>query len=220
MSDISLFFDLDGTLMNSASGIIASYKHTLKELGFDTPTDEDLHALVGPPLHIVFPILLGENAPLEEAIALYREYYQEEGIFDAEPYDGLEEMFDALYRIETKIYIATSKPQYFADKIAAQFGLDRYIDVLFGSELSGERSDKTELLQFALDETGANPLECAMIGDRLFDVNGARNNDILSIGALWGYGGVEELRQAEADALAASPEEIPPLIIDLFEREI
>ena len=219
MREISVFFDLDGTLMDSAPGIIASYKYALDEMGVDAPPEEELRAMVGPAQHIAFTALLGENAPLDQAIAAYREYYQEEGMFLAEPYDGLAEMFDELMRFEPRLFIATSKPKVFADAIAAQFGLDRYVDALFGSEMSGERSDKTELLQFALNETGALPQDCAMIGDRHYDINGARNNDIPSIGALWGYGGIDELRMAEADALAGQPEEIPYLIPDLLGLE-
>lgn len=206
--------------MDSAPGIIASFKYAIKEMGFEMPSDEDLEAMVGPALHIALPTIFGENIPLEETISHYRSYYEEEGIFLAEPYDGLAEMFDELHRIEANIYVATSKPKVFADRITSHFGLDRYINGLFGAELSGERSDKTELLAHALDETGALPSEALMIGDRHYDINGARNCDIASIGALWGYGGLEELRQAEADALSSGPEEVPELACDLLGVEL
>ncbi|MEO1564471.1 MAG: HAD hydrolase-like protein, partial [Pseudomonadota bacterium] len=220
MQEPAFFFDLDGTLMDSAPGIIASYKVALKELDVEPPTNEELRAMVGPPMHLVFPMLLGDHAPIEEAISVYREYYEDEGMFIAEPYDGLAEMFDELARFDPNIYIATSKPQKFADQIAEQFGLFRYAQRLFGSELDGTRSDKTELLQFALDETGALPEHSVMIGDRHYDINGARNNDIPSIGALWGYGEPDELRMAEPDGMAGHPEEVPEIALDIMGLEL
>ena len=220
MSTITFFFDLDGTLMDSAPGIIASYKVALSELDVEPPSDEELRAMVGPPMHLVFPMILGEHAPIEEAIAAYREYYQDEGMFIAEPYDGLGEMFDELMRFDPNIYIATSKPHIFADQIADKFGLFGYAQRLFGSELDGTRSDKTELLQFALDETGVDPSASVMVGDRHYDINGARNNDIPSIGALWGYGEPDELRMAEPDGMAGHPEEVPEIAFDLLGLEL
>ena len=210
------FFDLDGTLIDPKEGITKSIQYALEKLDQDVPHADDLEWCIGPPLWDSFRVLLGDNADLHEAVGLYRERFIEEGVYEAEPYDGIGEMFDELHRIEAKIFIATSKPHVYAQTIIEHFGIHAHVERLFGSELDGTYSDKTSLLQFALDETGVDPARSIMVGDRRHDIDGAKNNDILNIGAVWGYGSAEELREAEADMLAGSPEELPEIMYDLL----
>ena len=91
---------------------------------------------------------------------------------------------------------------------------------MFGSELDGTNSDKSQLLQYALDETGFDPSKCVMVGDRQMDIYGAKNNDINNIGVLWGYGEADELRQSEADMLAGHPEELPEITFDMMGMDV
>jgi len=213
----AIFLDLDGTLLDPMEGITLSIQHALRELGMeDVPEQDELTWCIGPSLWSSFSVLLGEHADLDEAVGLYRERYTDEGMYEAEVYDGIGEMLMSLRETGLPLFIATSKPHSYANTIVDHFGIGQLIDGLFGSELDGTHSDKAELLAHALAETGADPLRSLMIGDRLFDIEGARANEIRSIGALWGYGGLEELREADADALAGDPEEIPEMVIDLL----
>lgn len=216
---LTAFLDLDGTLIDSKVGITASIQYALKKLGADVPHQDDLEWCLGPPIRESFSILLGEGADLEDAVELYREHFSKTGKFEADVYDGIGEMLMDLQDMGARIYLATSKMQEHAQDIVEHFGIHAYLDGLFGSEADGERSDKTSLLQFALEETGADPARCFMLGDRRHDILGAQNNDILSIGALWGFGGPEELREAEADLLLGVPEELAEALQEAFEPD-
>jgi phosphoglycolate phosphatase len=117
-----------------------------------------------------------------------------------------------LHTTGRRLFVATSKPHVFADRIVDHFGLRQYFTRVFGSELDGTRVDKSDLLRYALDETSADPARAIMIGDRTLDIIGAANNGIPAIGVLYGYGGREELTSAGAKHLVTSPAEIPGYI--------
>ena len=215
----AIFFDLDGTLIDPKVGITRSIQHALKELGAEVPDAGELTWCIGPPLWDSFRVLLGEKADLDEAVALYREVYTDTGLFEADVYDGVGEMLDDVRATGLPLYIATSKPHTYANRIADEFGLSHYVDGLFGSELDGTNSTKTDLLAHALAETGADPFKSVMIGDRHHDILGAQNNDICSLGVLWGYADEGELHLAEADALAGDPLEVAEIVVDLLGLE-
>jgi len=213
---LNIFFDLDGTLLDSQSGIIQSLQHALTETAGIEPSSDELRPMIGSSLPHILGNFLGPHGEVADAINHYRDFYQEEAMFDAEVYDGVFEMFDTFMTAEVGLYIATSKPHAFANQIAQHFGLTDAITHVFGSELDGTNSDKSSLLQYALDETGFEPAKCIMIGDREMDIFGAKNNDINNIGALWGYGAAEELRMAEADMMAGHPEEVAEIAYDMM----
>ena len=212
----AIFLDLDGTLVDSAPGITQSIHQTLAELGLDAPEPADLRWCIGPPLHQTFRNLLDPGADIAAVVGRYREIYAESGIFDAEPYDEIGPMLEGLQDTGLPLFVATSKMQAHAQEIADHFGFSHYIEGLFGSEPDGTRAAKDALLAHALAETGADPARSVMIGDRHHDVAGARANGLASIGVLGGFGSVEELRQAEADALAASPLDVAEAVADLL----
>jgi phosphoglycolate phosphatase len=212
----AIFLDLDGTLIDPKEGITLSIQHALRELGADVPTQNELTWCIGPPLHDSFRVLLGERADVGAAVDLYRERYTDEGMYEADVYDGIGEMLDGLRDTGLPLYIATSKPHVYAATIADHFGITHYVDGLYGAELDGTNSDKTDLLAHALAETGTDPYKSVMIGDRMHDILGAQNNDIPSLGVLWGYADDGELRMAEADALAGDPEEVPEIAAELL----
>lgn len=213
----AIFLDLDGTLIDPKEGITGSIQYALHEMGLeDIPTKDDLTWCIGPPLWDSFRVLLGERADVNEAVALYRERYTDTGMYEADVYDGIGEMLESLRETGLPLYIATSKPHIYATTIAEHFGLSHFVDGLFGSELDGTHSDKTDLLAHALAETGVDPFRSVMIGDRKHDIIGAQNNDIASLGVLWGYADDGELHMAEADALAGDPEEVAEIVIDLL----
>lgn len=216
MSLAAAFLDLDGTLIDPKEGICRSIQHALAEMGAEVPEIDALTWCIGPPIQESFRVLLGDGADIAEAVGHYRQRFSEEGLYEADLYDGVGEMLDQLRVSGAGIWVATSKPRVFAEPILDHFGIALWIDGFFGSELDGTNADKTALLAHALAETGVDPAESFMLGDRRHDVEGARNNDIPSIGALWGYGEAGELHLAEADGLAGAPEEVWPLVADLL----
>ncbi len=212
----AIFIDLDGTLIDPKVGITSSIQHALRELDAEVPSADELNFCIGPPLWDSFRALLGERADVSDAVNLYREHFTDTGMYEADVYDGIGEMLTALRELGLPIYVATSKPHVYANTIAEHFGLSHYIDGLFGAELDGTNSDKTDLLAHALAETGADPFKSLMIGDRRYDIEGAQNNDIRTIGVLWGYADEGELHLAEADALAGAPEDIAEIAAEML----
>ncbi len=213
----AIFLDLDGTLIDPKEGITLSIQHALREIGAEVPDQNDLTWCIGPPLPTSFRVLLGERADVAEAMELYRARYLDVGMFEADVYDGIGEMLMDLRDTGLPLYVATSKPHAYANTIIEHFGIAHHVDGLFGSELDGTNADKTDLLAHALAETGADPFKSVMIGDRRFDIEGAQNNDICTLGVLWGYAEADELHLVEADALAGAPEEVGEIVADLLD---
>jgi phosphoglycolate phosphatase len=208
----AVFLDLDGTLTDPKAGITRSIQYALEKLGTDAPPADELTWCIGPPLLQSFEKLLGDPARAPRALELYRERFSEIGLYENHLYDGIPQMLEVLRSAGFALHVATSKPHVFAARITAHFGLDHWLDGVFGSELDGTRADKTSLLAHALTETGAKAAQAVMLGDREHDIIGARNNRIASVGALWGYGSEAELRTAGTERLAAGPEEAARLI--------
>lgn len=147
------------------------------------------------------------------ALALYRERFAETGLYENRVYDGVPMMMERLKAAGCYLWLATSKPDVYARRITAHFGLDEWLEGVFGSELDGTRADKAELLAHALIETGAESARSVMLGDRKHDIIGALRNGIQAIGALWGYGGEEELTDAGGRVLARDPGQPAEVII-------
>lgn len=206
----TIFLDLDGTLTDPKPGITRSIIHALENLGRPAPSEDALGWAIGPPLRESLASLVGE-ADADRALALYRERFAETGLFENRVYDGVPEMLEALRSAGWRLFLATSKPWIYAERIIDHFGLSPMLDGGFGSELDGTRADKSALLAHALAETGARARGSVMLGDRRHDVQGAAANGLPAIGALWGYGGRDELAKAGADCLAEGPSQVTGL---------
>lgn len=210
----AVFFDLDGTLTDPAPGITQSIQHALRLLDAPVPEQQELYWCIGPSLRQSFTTLLkGDAGKAEQALTFYRERFSTVGLFENKVYPGIPDMLEALRTAGFTLYVATSKPQVYAERIMQHFGLASGMRRVFGPDLNGRRTEKAELLQQALEEEHLDRSECWMIGDRLFDIAGARACGLRNIGVLYGYGGREELVQAQADYLAECPEDIPPIIM-------
>ncbi len=203
-----IFFDLDGTLTDPKQGFVRSVRFALSELSIELDSDINLESYIGPPMHHTFRKLCGDDHLAEAAILLYRERYAEIGLFENELYEGVTECLEQIVGTAESLHVATSKPTVFSKRIIEHFGLDQYFDVVFGSNLDGSLSDKTELLEHILESQEITPQNAVMIGDRRFDMIGARNHGIRALGALWGYGSKDELINAGADEICAHPAEI------------
>ncbi len=203
-----IFLDLDGTLTDPKPGITGCIQHALRELGADVPHADELEWCIGPSLWHSFGQMLGQDGPVDEAIALYRERYTDTGLFENAVYDGVPEMMQRLAATGARLHLATAKPHVYARRITAHFGLADFMEFEFGSELDGTRVDKADLLAHALEETGARPETSLMIGDREHDAIAAKANGIKAWGVLYGYGTREELQKAGVAALFAEPGQI------------
>lgn len=209
----TVFFDLDGTLTDPRPGIIKSIQFALDRLHRSVPEEEALLWCIGPPLRQSFVTLLGSEADADRGVALYRERFGDVGLFENRVYAGMEAELQTLIDAGYELHVATSKPHVYARRILQHFGLSGYFAETFGAELSGERSDKTELLGHALAVSGADPARSMMVGDRAHDMIGAANNGIGSVGVLYGYGSREELTQAGAGRLANEVEELAAVLV-------
>jgi phosphoglycolate phosphatase len=205
----TIFFDLDGTLTDPKPGITRSIQYALQKLDRPViPTEDELTWCIGPPLRASFVRLLGGDDSADRAVSLYRERFADVGLFENRLYDGIADILTALGGNGHRLFVATSKPHVFADRIINHFGLRPHFDRVFGSELDGTRVDKGDLLEYALKEASVDPSKTLMIGDRSHDMVGAGKNGIRGIGVLYGYGSRDELIGAGAQHICATPKEI------------
>jgi phosphoglycolate phosphatase len=204
----TIFFDLDGTLTDPKPGITRSIQYALRRLDRAVPSEDELTWCIGPPLRASLQKLLGGDELADRALALYRERFADIGLYENQIYPGIADILAALTASRRRLFVATSKPQIYAERIVAHFGLAGRFERVFGSELDGTRVDKTELLRHALQATDIDPSRAAMIGDRSHDMIGARNNGMTAIGVLYGYGGQAELVEAGAHHICATPDKL------------
>lgn len=208
----ALFFDLDGTLTDPKIGITSSIQYALDQLGHSVPEANDLTWCIGPPLQESFEVILDNKDLATKAVTLYRERFAAIGLYENQVYEGIQSTLANLARSQINLFVATSKPLVFAEQILKHFDLSTYFKRVFGSDLDGRLADKTELLHFALAETGIAASQAMMIGDRRHDIIGARQNRIYATGVLYGYGSESELTDAGADRLITQPSELSTLI--------
>lgn len=205
-----IYFDLDGTLTNPYEGITKCFLYALDKLGFPHPSDDFLYSCIGPPLYDTFPQLVGEELTLQ-AVDFYRERFNDVGWQENLLYDGILEALEAVRLEGRRLFVATSKPHEQAKRIVNHFGMAPYFEAVYGCELDGTRSNKAELLEYAISH---NPgaVNRTMVGDRKHDLIGAIANSMRPIGVSYGYGSVEELAAAGAVGIAAAPDAIPAII--------
>ena len=203
----SIFFDLDGTLTDPYTGIHRCIDHALQTLG--EPLHDDYHWAVGPPLRQSFAELVGE-ARADEALRLYRERYADLGWSENTPYPGIHDALSSLRSDGHRLFVATSKPHVFAKQILEHFDLMDSFERLYGAELDGTRGDKTSLLAYALQHEDIEETTL-MVGDRRYDIEGAKANGMQAWGVLYGYGSKAELESAGADGLLESVAEFERL---------
>lgn len=204
-----ILFDLDGTLTDPAVGITNSVMHALKKYGITVEDRRELYKFIGPPLHESFEKFYGfSRGEALRAVEYYREYYRDKGIYENAVYDGIEEMLKSLYESGKKIILATSKPEVFAKEILRYFNLEKYFYYSAGANLDGSRTNKAEVIEYALKEGEVTDKSTVvMVGDREHDIIGANKNGIDSIGVLFGYGNRNELETAGATYIAQTVEE-------------
>ena len=205
-----VLFDLDGTLTDPGEGITNSVMYALRQLGIEERDRTKLYSFIGPPLKETFMEKYGfSEEKAMEAVRQYRVYFQDRGIFENVPYEGMKECLNALKESGRHLIVATSKPDVFAKRILERFGFAPYFDAVYGASMDETRTKKDEVIAYALKEAGISDLsECVMVGDREHDIRGAKMNGLDSVGVLYGYGSLRELEKAGADYIAETAEDI------------
>lgn len=210
-----ILFDLDGTITDSGEGITKSVQYALKSFDINVEKLEDLNKFIGPPLKDSFKKYYNfDDEKAELGLRKYREYYAEKGIFENSLYEGIVEVLEVLKQNNKTIILATSKPEIYAKQILEYFKVDKYFTFVAGSDFEETRVKKGEVIKYALEEAKISDLsKVVMVGDREHDIIGAKENNIKSIGVLYGYGDVVELTQARAEYIAKTPKEILDIVL-------
>lgn len=220
MAPSAVLLDLDGTLIDSHPGIQASCVAALRALGHEPEASFDIRASIGPPLEEIIQKLLqsfGDDR-VEEGVVAYRQHYGESGFLGSVLYPGVADALTALRRAGSRLHLATSKREVFARRILEHLKLADLFEGIYGSIPGGARDHKPELLAFIVATHGLDPSRCLMVGDRRYDVIGARAVGMRSLGVLWGYGERAELVEAGADALVDAPNALARVALSMFEE--
>ena len=205
-----VLFDLDGTLTDSQEGILNSIEYMLKHFGIQTPNRDMLRPWLGPPLTDSLIKYCGfDMEHALEGVAKYREYFDRQGIFENRVYPGMEEFLDRMKGEGYLLMTATSKPETAARRVLDHFDLTKYFSFIGGATMDDSRVKKGEVIRYVLESNHLKERsEVMMVGDRMHDIAGAKENGLESVGVLYGYGGRKELQDAGADYLAESVEDI------------
>ncbi len=207
-------FDLDGTLTDPAEGITNSVMYALEKYNIHVADRSELYPFIGPPLVDSFKKYFGfSGEQAVQAVAYYREYFRDAGIFENRLYEGIPDLLEKLRSKGVTVALATSKPYEFAIRILKHFDLYPYFDHFGAATMDGRISRKEDVIADLLARLGGiDRSSVLMIGDRDQDIIGAKKNGLESVGVLWGYGSREELQGAGADYVVGKPEDILALI--------
>ena len=219
-----VFFDLDGTLTDSMPGITKGVQYALKHYGIHVDDLSVLKPFVGPPLFDSFKRYYNfSDKDANDAIYVFREYYDVKGWMDNAPFDGVEDMLKTLKEAGLELYVATSKPEETAKKVLEYFQLTEYFKFIGGASMDEARVNKDDVIRYVLEENCISEEEkpsVIMVGDREHDVYGAKKTGLSVIGVLYGYGSREELQSAGTDYLCETPEETAKLLKGMRKKKI
>lgn len=198
----AVLFDWDGTVADTRPGIFNSVRYAIRQYGIADKPDDELRYFIGPPLYDGFEHVFGVSPELaNELTDTYRVYYRDTGIFECTIYDGVGDLLRELHEAGVKTAVVSSKPKEFLDRLVEHFGLAEHLDAVVGPAMDNHNSNKTVLVNQALKELMLLPSTVAMVGDRHFDMEGAKAAGVSAVGVLYGYGSEEELCRAGADAI-------------------
>ena len=213
-----ILFDLDGTLTDPKIGITTCVQYALHKMGIEEPDPDRLEPFIGPPLIDSFREFYGMNEEeAVRAVEYYRERFSTVGLFENEVYSDIPELLARLKKDGRKLAIASSKPTVYVKKILEYFSIYEYFDIIVGSELDGTRCRKEEVVEEALEQLSADDKfrkrDAVMIGDRKFDIEGAKAHQIPSIGVNYGYAADNELVEAGADCVVGNVKELSEVLL-------
>ena len=214
-----IIFDLDGTLIKSEEGLYDSITYALEKSGVDPGDRKDMKRMIGPVLWESFQKFYNMSAEeADRANAYFVEAYDKEGLYNVSVYEGVEEMLGTLRNAGRILLVVTAKPRDMAERVLNHTGIDKYFQAVIGPARGNKKTDKGSLLREALSflaKTGTDHFQkeqAVMVGDRMFDMQGAVETGIPSIGVLYGYGDRQELTDAGATLLADTPADVVKLL--------
>lgn len=210
----NILFDLDGTLTDPKEGIVNSILFALDKLGIQEENINELDTFIGPPLRgsFIARYNLSDNLA-DNAVTFYREYFSEKGLYENQVYPGVVELLEFLVSQKYQLYLATSKPTIYADKILWHFNLHKYFTGIVGSNLDNTRTDKSEVIAHVVSTYNLQPVNSIMVGDRKHDIIGAKNNSMRSIAVTYGYGSLEEISLHNPDFIVNSSNELKSILL-------
>lgn len=212
-----ILIDLDGTIADPKEGITKSLQYALRTMDVIVDDLDSLTKFIGPPIRDGLVEFYGFSREKAEAtVKKYREYFAEKGVYQNELYDGIERLLSRLKQAGKYLIVATSKPEDLAVKVLESFHLEHYFDDICGATYDDSRDAKDAVIKYALEKNSITNLDrVVMIGDRKYDILGAKEAGIASIGVLYGFGSEEELIEAGADRIVARVDELYDVIMDL-----
>lgn len=206
-------FDLDGTLTDSGEGITKSVEYALNKMGINEYEPSTLYRFIGPPLLESFMQYFGmDKDDAELAVKYYRERYSSKGVYENRLYVGVKQLLTELKQNGINIYVASSKPQLFVEKILKQHGIFDMFNFVAGASFDKTRADKPSVLKYLMDNTEVTADSAVMIGDRMHDIEGAHTFNMKCIAVLYGFGNLEEFKTYKADFVAKNTEDIIKII--------
>lgn len=204
-----IIFDFDGTIADTRKGVFDSIRYALTSYGYEVPDENVLNSFLGPPLHESFmKTTLCDDEMAEKLTAKYREMYADNAMFRLELFDGVEELLKALKENNVRMAIASSKPENFFSKLLDHLGITKYFDVVCGASLSDIHNTKQQIIARAMQNLSADREKTLMVGDRVFDIEGAKENKIKSAGVVFGSDFTEELENAGADFIVTTTKQL------------
>jgi len=212
----TILFDLDGTISDSGLGITRCVAHALERFDIKTENLSSLTWFVGPPLRDSFAKLGFNEEQVEQAVAYYRERYEPIGVYETAAYPGVCDMIRTLHEKGKTLALATSKPTVFAKVVLDDYGIRDCFDFVLGCELDGTRDNKIEIMSQCLEALGIDgdkKNRAIMVGDRNYDINGAKANGIKSVAVTYGYAPEGELEAAQPDYIVNTAEELTALLL-------
>lgn len=205
MSSLSaIFFDLDGTLVDSSIGIHNGFTYTFEQLGVPSPGAKTIRSFMGPPLETSFSSCLPADQ-IELAIQLYRSYYKEKGVYEAQLFPQIKDLLTELAQ-QYPLYITTTKNTPTAIDMTSNFGIDHFFDGIYGS--SPKALHKADVIRQALTAHHLAPETVVIVGDTKYDMIGAQETGIKKLAVTWGFGDVEDLMTYQPDWVAHQPADI------------
>lgn len=210
-----ILFDLDGTITDSKPGIVNSILYALESFDIYEEDIDKLEFFIGPPLVASFKGMYGfDDDKAALAVEKYREYYRDKGIYENTLYNGIDYVIKNLYDNSKRLIVATSKPTIFAKEVLQHHNLSQYFEEIIGSNLDGTRANKDEVIDHILGSVyPVNRDQIIMIGDRKYDIDGARQHGIDSIGVLYGYASTEEIKTCRPTYIVEDPQGLLPILI-------
>ncbi|MDR1933082.1 MAG: HAD hydrolase-like protein [Spirochaetales bacterium] len=209
-----VLFDLDGTLTDPFEGVVNSLRFALARFGIREEEEAVFRQFIGPPLEKTFRDYYRLSADdTQRAVGYYREYYAEKGVYENKLYEGIDGVLQALRNKNIHCSVATSKLRESAVKALQNFHLDAYFLCVAGSRPDGTLSEKEDIIRFIISEYKPEKNKTIMVGDRKYDIEGARKNGIESAAVSYGYGSREELEKENPAYFCDSPRDLLRVLI-------